>query len=249
MFRIIIRGRNCHLYIRKCLESLVLQTCPDWKAYVLLDAPKEIKKEMLVIWDFIDRLPQKISEKIIVDAGKKHLGLCKNLWNGIELMRFAKIKDEDIVAILDADDYLCSKKSLEIVAYKYEKNPTILLTYGSYIKATKGRTTRISQPYPSDARVRRSPWRGSHLKTVKWKLLKHLRKDAFLNEDGNWLEAASDVAMMLPLMEMAGMDRCKHISAPIYYWRNNAKHHTKVAIQRRCNKIIRAKKPFERINL
>jgi len=76
-----------------------------------------------------------------------------------------------------------------------------------------------------------------------------LPEECFKDEKGDWLEAASDLALMMPLMELAGLDRCKYIRKPIYEWRDNYSGSTAFKLQKHCTKIIRRKPKMERIEV
>jgi len=234
MICLVIRGRNCANYIADSLKSALKQNV-DFRAFVVLDAPKDGAQKYVIKDDRI---------KTHVHAERK--GLCFNMWFGINrAIDVWNLKDEDVIGILDADDKLL-RGAFKIVNKRYNNNPNLLLTYGSFIKKTKGRKTKTSKAYPANANVRQWPWRGSHFKTFKVKLFKHLKEDAFKHK-GEWLNAASDLALMFPLMELAGLDRCKHISKPIYEWRDSYADSSNSKWQKQCVKIIRSKPKMKRI--
>jgi len=236
MFKVLIRGRNCQRYIEWCLHSLAMQK-QDWWAMVVLDAPEDnswakTQKAIAAL---------KLKNKVLLKVNEKHRGLCWNLWHNIpQLSKWTNTEpdDDDIITLLDADDWL-ARDALATVARVYEA-PNTYLTYGSYIKVSKGRRTKISYPYPKGVDVRSYPWRASHLKTFKYSLFKHVPKDCFLH-DGKWLEAASDVALMLPLIEIAGLEHCRHVHKLIYYWQDRTPWKTNVRKQKRCEQLVRAK--------
>jgi glycosyltransferase involved in cell wall biosynthesis len=228
--RVIIRGRNCERYIEKCLMSLQKQSYKHWSVHIVLDNPQD---------GSVYKIHMEGPYSLTVNT--KRMGLAHNIY------RFPMdhpFKDEDVLAWLDADDWL-DPAALDIVARAYQ-NPDIWLTYGSYIKVSKGRKTKISQPYPGKADVRSHPWRGSHLKTMKYKLFRQIPEDCFKHK-GEWLQAASDLALMIPAIELAGLDRTKHIPEALYYWRDNTPFKTKGTLQKECEKIVRAKPKLERI--
>jgi len=239
MFVIVIRGRNCAPYLRKCFNSLVNQTRQDWRAHLILDAPTdnsvEVAKAIVA--------EKHIGDKVALTVRPKRRGLSYNMWHGIHE---ASPSPEDIVGILDADDRLYPD-ALKIVAEKYTSEK-VLLTYGSYKKLSKGRRTRISQAYKSGLKVRRVGWHASHFKTFKYKLFELLPKEE-MQFKGMWLPAASDVALMLPLIELAGLNRCKHIHKLIYLWRDKTPHKTDRKMQLRCEAIVRAKKPQRMVKI
>lgn len=239
MFVILIRGRNCRKYIEACLLSLRNQIYEDWRAHIVLDAPTDGVQE--VIHEHIGRLG--LTGKINVVLRPERKGLAYNIFHGVHE---AEPCSEDIVGILDADDTL-SKKALLTVSAKYQKHPALLLTYGSYKKKSKCGRTRVSRRYPLGANVRNFMWRASHFKTFKYKLFKRLPESCFKYR-GKYFEAASDVALMIPLIEIAGLDRCLHIHKMIYVWRDNTAHKTNREKQIKCEKLIRAKKPMSRVH-
>jgi len=108
----------------------------EWRAMVILDAPEDG------------------AEKAVVEGGnvKVHLhkirkGLGYNMWFGInKAIEAWKLMDEELIGILDADDKLL-EKALRTVAKKYNQNPDLLLTHGSYVKKSKGRKTKVSREY------------------------------------------------------------------------------------------------------
>jgi len=150
-----------------------------------------------------------------------------------------------VICIVDADDTL-DPRALEIVNKHYERKGC-LATHGSYIKNSKGRKTRVSKPYPEGVKVRKSKWRGSHLKTFKFKLWKHFPKKYLQDDKGNWGEAASDLGLMFTIIELAGLKNVRHISKPIYLWKDNTKFKTNLNKQKKWAEIFRSKKILEAV--
>ncbi|MCP3683646.1 MAG: glycosyltransferase family 2 protein, partial [bacterium] len=165
-FQVIIRGYNCKEYLSACLKSLIRQSYTNWKALVILDAPTDKSHKVALKWASKD-------SRIKVWLNSKRKGVAYNIWWG---MKYAEPKPEDVIAWLDADDELY-EFALKIVAKKYEKRPNLRATYGSYYRPDLKRRTKISKPYNKDKSVRKQPWRGSHLKTFKYKLMRHFPQD------------------------------------------------------------------------
>lgn len=209
------------------------QTYANWRAHLVLDAPIDDSVAVAKQVISVAHLPVKLTVR------KERMGLSYNMWHGIHE---AKPEKEDIIAILDADDKLYTE-ALATVKERYDAKPDLLLTYGSYKKHSKGARTRISRAYRRGTKVRKAGWHASHLKTFKYKLFKRLPAEEMQYKD-MWLPAASDVALMIPLIEMAGLRRCKHIHKMIYLWRDNTPQKTDRAKQIRCENIVRKKKPL-----
>lgn len=223
----VIRARNTEAYIAQCLESLAIQK-EDWNAVIILDDPIDNTEKIVRSFD----LPL----KIIVN--KNRMGLGYNLYHGISQC------EGDVCFILDGDDYL-HKKALTVVRRAYEKY-SCLITYGSYIKMSKGRTTRVSKRKIREP-IRKTKWAASHLKTFNLRLWKHFSKEYMMHK-GQWAQAASDRALMYALVELAGVDRCYHIRKPIYYWRDATPFKTKVNLQLKWDKILRNKRKLKKID-
>lgn len=250
-FHVFMRGRNCAEYASRCLESLYAQTYKNWTASIWLDDPKD--NSIQVVSDCVNRLG--CFQTMIVQS-PSHYGLCKSMYRGLKCCirkwQVTRVKDyispETVIGNLDLDDWL-APNALEVVNKIYETKLDTLLTYGSFIEESVQRRTCVSQPYPKGTIVRHFHWRASHFKTFKLKLFNMLTEDCFHDENGCWLKAASDMSLMIPMMEMAGLDKCVHIPEEIYHWRDNTEFKTNVFEQEAAEKIIRAKKPFERISL
>jgi len=176
---------------------------------------------------------------IKIRINEKRLGLGYNLYCGI---RDCGADGGDVVCILDADDWL-DKRAFEIVKRTYERT-NCLVTYGSYIKRSKGRKTKVSKPYKDTDNVRTGRWHGSHLKTFKYKLWKYFPEE-YLQHKGRWAEAASDRGLMYGIMEIAGLKNCRHIKEPIYYWRDNTPSKTSVELQKKWTEIFQKMTPLK----
>ena len=166
------------------------------------------------------------------------MGLGYNLYHGINKC------EGDIAFVLDGDDYL-HPKALTIVRRAYEKY-NCLVTYGSYIKMSKGRTTKVSRREVVMP-IRKTKWAASHLKTFKLDLWKHFPEE-YMKHKGIWAKAASDRALMYGLVELAGVKRCHHIEKPVYYWRDNTKQKTNRELQKKWDEILRKKKKLRKVD-
>lgn len=244
-FHVIVRARNCEKYIQPCVNGLLYQKYKNWDAYISLDSPEDKTAQMLRIYkDF----------RIKYGINDKPLGLTHNLVHAVREAEKSNFNDwdgEDVIVIVDGDDFIHGG-ALRSIAKIYHKHCKTLLTYGSYIKLSKGRKTKISRPYPGNVDVRNYKWRASHLKTFKVKLWKYFirhYKNHLKDSRGVYYPAASDVAIMIPMMELAGWERCRHCSKLIYYWRDNTNHKTKRDLQKKCEKMIRAKRPLKKIDI
>lgn len=233
-FHLLIRARNAAPYISRCIHSVQKQTYPNWRAFLFLDAPTD-STESIARREIAD------DTRWHVTVNPRRLGVAHNMWAAIEHLRlhydFRSMGNDNVVAIVDGDDIL-RKNALRTVASAYESR-TCWLTYGSYTKLSKNRKSKTSRAYPKRCDVMVYPWRASHLKTFRMQLLYALHREQWQDAEGQWLWAASDVALMLPLIYKIGLKHCVHIPKPIYVYRDVVEHKTNRGLQKECEAVVR----------
>jgi len=160
------------------------------------------------------------------------------------------IDDEDIIILLDGDDWLSSDKALSHLEFIYKQNDC-LMTYGSYaffpIKRKGVEPSAYSKQVVENNLYRKDAWRASHLRTFKYKLWKKLNYED-LKINGEYLKYAYDQAIMLPLLEMS-REKALYIQEVLHvYNRTNPLNVDKIKRreQEQCASYIRNKKPYER---
>ena len=187
--------------------------------------------------------------KILITNNDKKFAL-RNI---VEAIDSIEPQDDDIIILLDGDDWLPNDDVLNYLASAYEKED-ILLTYGSYLEYPTGRIGIEPSEYPDHViknnAFRKDQWRASHLRTFKYKLWKEVDKKDLLDEDGFYYKVAYDQAVMLPMLEMAG-EKIKYIDKPLcVYNRHNPLNVDKQKQEQQYNTMlkIREKDPYERKN-
>ena len=116
-----------------------------------------------------------------------------------------KIKEPSrtIDILIDGDDYLYSGDVLNILHEKYSETDC-LITYGSYLcsKGVRGKK------YPGLIRkfnlFREYFWYASHLRTFRHDLWSSVNKHDLLDKNRKYYSVAWDLAIMFPMLEMAG---------------------------------------------
>jgi hypothetical protein len=180
----------------------------------------------------------------------EHLVLCNpkpHFQNLVEVIE--PLPDDRIVASLDADDWLNGPSALEIVARYFGAGAWV--TYGSFTFAD-GRPGSPSTAYAPEENVRQAPWRATHLKCFRAGLFKRIRHEHLRGPDGAWLEHARDLALMFPLLEMAGPERSAHVSEPIYVYNfaNSTEFRGPESVradERACVRYVRGLPAYERL--
>jgi len=211
IFKIIIPCYNVESWIIKTISSVLDQTYENWKAIIFDDGSTDTTLEK--IKSVLQNSPKK--DKFIVK--RKNINSGGILENHIYCINEMCKDDEDIIVLLDGDDWFYSNDVLQYLNEVY-KDKDIWLTYGNYICINP--TFNLNRPLVSTRTYRKNlDWCTSHLKTFKYKLFKGIdREDLYYN--GHFIKMAGDMALMYPMIEMAGMKRIKFIERPLYVYNN-----------------------------
>ena len=207
LFNIIVPVFNAEKYLKKCLNSIIKQSYKNFQVKVIddcsTDASYELASSICVNHD---------NFQIIQNS--RRLGALNNIYELLSLEVKEPAKTIDI--LIDGDDYLYSGDVLNIINEKY-LNTNCLITYGSHLssKGVQGKK------YPWLIRklnlYRKYFWYASHLKTFRHDLWLSVNKNDLLDENGQFFSVASDLALMFPMLEMAG-SRQEFVKEIIYVY-------------------------------
>ena len=235
-FVFIIPFRNVKPFIKDCYNSILMQKYQNWIAIFCDDASAD---------GSVSDIPK--DERFIIKINQKRITALPNIHYGIV---DSNLNDDDIICILDGDDLLIRDNVLDIIDGLY--NDETLLTYGQYIWPN-GQIGHC-KPYTESEflNLRNGGYWASHMRTFKYKLYKELIKQdpellCFKNNNGEFYTITYDVAIMTPLMEIAGFNRIKFNKEPIYYYRIHEQndHYVDPVLQKNIADEIFAKKKFK----
>jgi len=160
-------------------------------------------------------------------------------------------EDDEIVVMVDGDDFLAHPNVLKHLNYLYSKKD-ILLTFGNNICLSNLKTCWWSMPIPSNIvagnKFREWPHGQTHLRTFYTWLFKRIDEED-LKHEGDFYKMTYDVAMLLPMIEMAG-ERHQFIPDVLYIYNdlNSINDHKKNGkLQHSLNKVIRSKERYSRL--
>ena len=233
LFNIIVPVFNAEKYIEKCLNSIIKQSYKNYQVNVIDDCSSDYSYELAL--EICNRY-----ENFDICKNPRRLGALHNINKLLSLNIDVPSKTIDI--LVDGDDYLYSGDVLDILYEKY-LNTNCLITYGSYL-SSKGVT---GHKYPRLIRelnlYRKYFWYASHLKTFRHDLWLSIKKSDFLSHNGHYFSVAWDLALMFPMLEMAG-DRQEFIKEVLYVY--NDKNPISDHKIRRKEQILAAKEIREK---
>lgn len=208
-FKIIVPVYNSEKWINKCLMSIINQKYRHWYAVVIDDNSND--KTLEIIKDTIQNSNMKDFFKVY--KRMNNMGALENIVYGI-----SKIcnNDDDIIVLVDGDDWLYSDDVLDYLNEIYS-NPNIWLTYGSFISESK-KHDNFCKPITDIKNYRKSEWVTSHLRTFKYKIWKNIKDEDLRDQHGNYFRMSWDQAIMYPLIEMCGLERIKFIEKILYVY-------------------------------
>ncbi len=238
-FIVVIPLYNASKWINKCLKSLILQDYENFECIVMDDCSTDNSFE--------------IAEKTINNNGKFTLvknsfnvGPLANAYNGAMKK---STSSEDIIVILDGDDFFASNKTLSILNNYYNED-SCWMTYGSYINLSTKTRGKFSQQIPQyiidENAYRQFKWSSSHLRSYKKFLLDKIDPADLKDIDGQFYKTAGDLAVMFPMLEMSG-NNAKFIKEILYIWNDLNdlnEHKDKRTSQLNSEKTIRQSKKY-----
>lgn len=236
--KIIVPFYNAEGFLVNCQESLLSQNNKNWKAILADDCSTDNSSQQVITHD---NIKYRRNYKRTTALENIHLSILS-----------ANPDDEDVICLLDGDDFLFRRNSLDIVNELY--NDDTLLTYGQYIWPNG--MIGHCKPYTSDSfkLLRNGGYWASHIRTFKFKLYKEImQQDPNLNcykdENGEFFKTCYDVAIMTPLMEIAGFEKVKYNPDPVYYYRIHSAndHAIDASKQKSDEKILFGKPAFKQV--
>lgn len=220
---------NANSYAINCLNSIKNQTLSADKHFYVDDISTDDTREILL--EYIEQNSPKNVE-LILNSSKNHK--TKNMEMIID-----SLEDDSIVCVVDGDDWLAFKNSLELMIDFYEKNPNLEFVYSNWMFSHNGQMG-ISRAIPnSEWDPYKSDWITSHLQTFRARAYKRIPRKNLLDGDGNYFRMACDQAYTLPMLECikreyGNFDNVHHFPAPMYVYQftENASRNSNLELRR-----------------
>jgi hypothetical protein len=241
-YHIITPFYNAQEFLPKCINSIKRQRYTNFHCSLVDDISTDdsFKKAQEAIGD-------DSRFTLIKNTNKRYA-----LQNIAESIAASKAQDDDVIILLDGDDWFASSLTLNHLNWHYE-NKECWITYGSYILHPHGVLGPEPSDYPKEVRdnnlYRQDRWRASHLRTFRRHLWDRIGHKDLQDSNGEYYKMAYDQAIMLPLLEMAG-GQYQYVPEIMHvYNKENPLNVDKIKTQEqvRTAQEIRNKKPYDRL--
>jgi glycosyltransferase involved in cell wall biosynthesis len=209
--KVVIPSYESQLWLENTLASVEVQTYKNFEAVIIDDAsPCEKNREL--IRNFCKR-----KKRWSFHFNEVNKGSLANIIHGFEILSCG---DNDIVVILDGDDWLAHSRVLERIAFEYSYNH-IFFTYGQCSVLPfklPAKSYTLSKSCIQNCEYRDQPWIYVHLRTFLFSLWKHIRKKDLLDPRTNqYWKVTGDAAWIFPILELSG-GRVKYIPDILYVY-------------------------------
>jgi len=248
-FKIVVCAFNGEAWIERCLTTIKQQSYMNFVCTVVDDRSTDATLGVALRTVGTDQRFRVIGQPI---------HQASHLLNQCQAIDSMKPRDEDIVVIIDGDDWLPDNHVIARLA-QYYHNARCWLTYGSPICYDGGphynpyyKITPYTRPDLMAGDIRRKAWAATHLRTFKAGLWRHIDQTrSFYDPAGNVVESCVDMATMFPMLEMSA-ERSLFIAEPMLVYNranplNIGRDQRKQARRVFLDGHIRSMPPYERL--
>ncbi|NDD55056.1 glycosyltransferase family 2 protein [bacterium] len=244
---VVILSFNNAAYYKQNLVSLFGQDYPNYSAVYVDDASTDGTGDLVAAY----LQEHDVHGRVTLLRNQYNRGAMHNMYTVV-----SGLAPECVVVVLDGDDQFARKDVLSLINKVYNKFD-VWLTYGNLqVHPFVGVTPCVgARQIPSAAfaanTVRQcKPFPADHLRTYRAWLFQCVEEKDFLDQRGRFVASASDLAAMLPMLEMAGSCKAKFVPDILYLYNvasplNDFK--LRRANQKALAQLIRGRMPYERL--
>lgn len=209
-FVIMTCAYNADKWIGKCMNSVENQNYKNYVHIVVDDASTDRTWREMEIHEWTNPRSR-------IYRNDKNV---KWIRNAIMYLEEHIMSDEDVIVILDGDDWLAHNEVLARVAMVYQMADT-WMTY-SLFEYPDGQTSEWIPRYTTETLknrdFRKVTWSFTHLRTFKAFLWNALDKNDLKGPDGNFTPYTYDQALLFPMLEMCPYGRVKFLNDVMYVY-------------------------------
>jgi glycosyltransferase involved in cell wall biosynthesis len=197
-FKIVVPSFNSIDFLPKTLHSIEIQTFKDYDVCVIDDG-STLKKQREIIAEYCGRNGWKAIYH------EKNVGALQGL---VEAIQAHNCEDNDVVVVIDGDDWFAHEKVLERLHRAYTDN-AIFMTWGQCEIHPAGKAPmKYAQPIPDmviDQQLYRDiPFVFWHPATFKYLLWRQIDDRDLRDVNGSYFRIMKDKATLFPMLEMCG---------------------------------------------
>ena len=211
-FIILIGSYNNEAWVSFNLDSILAQTYKNFK--VVYYNAASIDKTYQIAKTYADK-DSRINLQTTPDRRLK-------TWFFENSTQMEEIRDNDIICVLDGDDFLANEEVLNYLNEVYNQT-NCWMTYGGMIVWNGEKTT---EPFPQNSvppqmvfdqkLYRQDLWRYSHMRTCRGFLWKKLTREDFVSKyDDNYMSMC-DLCTVYPFLEMCPANKIFRVEQSIY---------------------------------
>lgn len=215
--RIFINCGPCEEFVRRCIASVQEQSYSDWAAWVTVDACGDGTYE----------------QAELAADGDRRMHIHRNavraysLSNLVHAIRRSQAEPEDVIVCLDGDDWFAHRDALLTIVAAYEQFDC-WATYGSWVSnvpSLAGGHDGMWPAYPDDTTdFRNHRFLGTAVRTWKKWLWDCIRDEDLRGDTGEYVKVSEDQMIMIPILEMCGTKKARHIAEPIMIYNKLPKY-------------------------
>lgn len=222
---VVIPSRNNEEYVKKNLQSVAIQKYPNYRIIYLDDQSDDRTVELVKYYAKSYNLVNYL--KLVVMPERNRQGASR-------FRAYHMCDDDEILCMLDGDDWLYDENALNKVALQYQRGA--MVTYGSYIRYANGtlegfvygKDENFDHQVIKQRGIRQHRWITQHLRTGYAGLFKRISYQDLVDRDNKFLKVATDVCETMPILEMAYPNVAK-ISTPTYVYNVDASNRHKTS--------------------
>ena len=212
-FVIVIGSYNNEKWVAQNIESVLKQTHKNFRIVYYNAASTDNTYELAL------KYAEQDTRIRLITTEQRNL----KTWLFDHLTEFEDIRPNDIICILDGDDFLASEEVLNYLNEAYNQT-NCWMTYGGMVCWEGG--DKIVEPFPQNSLppkevfeqklYRQDMWRYSHMRTCRGFLWKQLTTADFISaHDGKYLSMC-DLPTVYPMLEMCPQSKIFRVDQPIY---------------------------------
>lgn len=208
---IIIPSYNNERWTKYCIKSALRQNYNNFEIILIDDFSKDKSLHIAT------QIQNKYQKKLSIIKNNTRVGKASNVYQTLHnINNNFKIKNDDIILLLDGDDILAHHNVLKIINKIFHLGSWI--TYGGFVcsEMKLGLTSNINKNDIKTKRIRKMSRHTSQLTSFYAGLYKKINLNELLF-NGNFVQMTADLAQMIPMLEMAG-EKIYHITFPLYLY-------------------------------